>query len=171
MAVVTLSSCGEYTKLMKCTDYEYKYEAAKTYFADGKYTKASTLLMELITILKGSGNAEEALYMLGMCYYNMGDMQGAAQCFNQYISVYPRGVFAELSRFHIGKALYLATPEPRLDQSGTYEAIQQLHLFMEYFPQSSRKEEAQNMIFALQDKLVQKEFINAKLYFNLGNYL
>ena len=42
---------------------------------------------------------------------------------------------------------------------------------MEYFPQSSRKEEAQNMIFALQDKLVQKEFINAKLYFNLGNYL
>ena len=65
MAVVSLSSCGEYNKLMKCTDYEYKYEAAKTYFADGKYTKASTLLMELITILKGSGNAEEALYMLG----------------------------------------------------------------------------------------------------------
>ena len=39
MAVVTLSSCGEYNKLMKCTDYEYKYEAAKTYFADGKYTR------------------------------------------------------------------------------------------------------------------------------------
>ncbi|MBR6538314.1 MAG: outer membrane protein assembly factor BamD [Bacteroides sp.] len=171
LAVVILTSCGEYNKLMKSTDYEYKYEAAKVYFADGKYTKASTLLMELITILKGSGNAEEALYMLGMCYYNMGDMQGAAQCFNQYISVYPRGTFAELSRFYIGKALYLATPEPRLDQSGTYEAIQQLQLFMEYFPQSSRKEEAQNMIFALQDKLVQKEFINAKLYFNLGNYL
>ena len=107
LAVVILTSCGEYNKLMKSTDYEYKYEAAKVYFADGKYTKASTLLMELITILKGSGNAEEALYMLGMCYYNMGDMQGAAQCFNQYISVYPRGTFAELSRFYIGKALYL----------------------------------------------------------------
>ena len=166
-----LTSCGEYNKLLKSTDYEYKYEAAKVYFADGKYTKASTLLMELITILKGTVKAEEALYMLGMSYYNMGDFQSAAQVFMQYINVYPRGIYAELSRFHTGKALYMDTPEPRLDQSGTYEAIQQLQLFLEYFPQSSRKEEAQNMIFRLQDKLVQKEYINAKLYFDLGNYL
>ena len=171
LAVVMLTSCGEYNKLLKSTDYEYKYEAAKVYFADGKYTKASTLLMELITILKGTVKAEEALYMLGMSYYNMGDFQGAAQVFMQYINVYPRGIYAELSRFHTGKALYMDTPEPRLDQSGTYEAIQQLQLFLEYFPQSSRKEEAQNMIFRLQDKLVQKEYINAKLYFDLGNYL
>lgn len=171
LAVVMLTSCGGYNKLLKSTDYEYKYEAAKVYFADGKYTKASTLLMELISILKGTVKAEEALYMLGMSYYNMGDFQGAAQVFMQYINVYPRGVYAELSRFHTGKALYMDTPEPRLDQSGTYEAIQQLQLFLEYFPQSSRKEEAQNMIFKLQDKLVQKEYINAKLYFNLGNYL
>ena len=62
-------------------------------------------------------------------------------------------------------------PEPRLDQSGTYSAIQQLQMFMEYFPQSSKKEEAQNMIFALQDKLVMKEYLSAKLYYNMGNYL
>ena len=47
----------------------------------------------------------------------------------------------------------------------------QLQMFMEYFPQSSRKEEAQNMIFALQDKLVMKEYLSAKMYYNLGNYL
>ena len=42
---------------------------------------------------------------------------------------------------------------------------------MEYFPQSSKKEEAQDMIFKLQDKLVMKEYLSAKLYYNLGNYL
>lgn len=26
-----LSSCGEYNKVLKSTDYEYKYEAAKSY--------------------------------------------------------------------------------------------------------------------------------------------
>ena len=60
-------------------------------------------------------------------------------------------------------ALYLDTPEPRLDQSGTYAAIQQLQMFMEYFPQSSKKEEAQDMIFKLQDKLVMKEYLSAKI--------
>lgn len=169
--VLCLSSCGEYNKLLKSTDYEYKYEAAKNYFAKGQYTKSATLLNELITILKGTDKAEESLYMLAMSYYNQKDYQTAAQTFIQYYTSYPRGTYAELARFHAGKALYLDTPEPRLDQSSTYTAIQQLQMFMEYFPQSSKKEEAQEMIFALQDKLVMKEYLSAKLYYNLGNYM
>ena len=170
-AALLLSSCGEYNKLLKSTDYEYKYEAAKTYFAKGQYNRATTLLNELIAILKGTDKAEESLYMLGMSYYNQRDYQTAAQTFIQYYNVYPRGTFTELARFHAGKALALDTPEPRLDQSGTYAAIQQLQMFMEYFPQSAKKEEAQNMIFALQDKLVLKEYLSAKLYYNMGNYM
>lgn len=171
LSALLLPSCGEYNKLLKSTDYEYKYESAKNYFAKGQYNRAATLLNELIAILKGTDKAEESLYMLGMSYYNQKDYQTAAQTFIQYYNVYPRGIYTELARFHAGKALYLDTPEPRLDQSGTYTAIQQLQMFMEYFPQSSRKEEAQNMIFALQDKLVMKEYLSAKMYYNLGNYL
>ena len=95
----------------------------------------------------------------------------AWKTYTQYYNVYPRGTFTELARFHAGKALFLDTPEPRLDQSGTYSAIQQLQMFLEYFPDSSKKDEAQSMIFALQDKLVMKEYLSAKLYYNLGNYL
>ena len=171
LAALLLSSCGEYNKLLKSTDYEYKYEAAKNYFAKGQYNRAATLLNELIAILKGTDKAEESLYMLGMSYYNQNDYQTAAQTFTQYYNVYPRGSFTELARFHAGKALYLDTPEPRLDQSGTYNAIQQLQMFLEYFPNSAKKDKAQNMIFALQDKLVMKEYLSAKLYYNLGNYL
>lgn len=170
LAVLLLSSCGEYNKLLKSTDYEYKYEAAKSYFAKGQYNKAATLLNEMIAIMKGTSNAEESLYMLGMCYYNDADYQTAAHTFTQYYNYYPRGIYTELARFHAGKALYLDTPEPRLDQSGTYTAIQQLQSFIEYFPQSSKKEEAQSMIFELQDKLVMKEYLAAKLYYNMGIY-
>ena len=69
LAAATLTSCGEYNKLLKSTDYEYKYEAAKNYFAKGQYNRSATLLNELITILKGTDKAEESLYMLGMSYY------------------------------------------------------------------------------------------------------
>ena len=171
LIAIAFSSCGEYNKILKSTDYIYKYEAAKNYFAEGQYSRAATLLNELITILKGTDKAEESLYMLGMCYYNQEDYQMASQTFMQYYNVYPRGTYTELARFHAGKALYLDTPEPRLDQSATYNAIEQLQLFVEYFPQSPKKEEAQQMIFELQDKLVMKEYLSAKLYYNLGNYL
>jgi len=171
LAAMLLSSCGEYNKLLKSTDYEYKYEAAKNYFAKGKYSKSATLLNEMITILKGTDKAEESLYMLGMSYYNQKDYQTAAQTFITYYNSYPRGTFAELARFHAGKGLCLDTPEARLDQSGTYKAIQELQMFLEYFPNSTKKSEAQNMIFELQDKLVQKELLSARLYYNLGNYM
>ena len=170
-AALGLTSCGEYNKLLKSTDYEYKYEAAKSYFAKGQYNRAATLLKEMIAILKGTDKAEESLYMLGMCYYNEQDYQTAAQTFILYYQVYPRGTYTELSRFHAGKALFLDTPEPRLDQSSTYKAIDELQMFMEYYPQSAKHQEAQQMIFELQDKLVMKEYLSAKLYYNLGNYM
>lgn len=171
LALFVLSSCGEYNKLLKSTDYEYKYEAAKNYFAKGQYSRAATLLNELITILKGTGNAEESLYMLGMSYYNQKDYATASQTFMAYYNAYPRGIYTELSRFHSGKALYMDSPEARLDQSGTYQAIRELQMFLEYFPESLKKSEAQEMVFALQDKLVRKELYSSELYYNLGNYM
>ena len=170
LAATVLSSCGEYNKLLKSTDYEYKYEAAKNYFAKGQYNRSATLLNELITILKGGDKAEESLYMLAMSYYNQKDYSTAAQSFITYFNTYPRGQFSELARFHAGKALFLDTPEPRLDQSSTYKAIQELQMFMEYFPTSSRRQDAQQMIFDLQDKLVMKDYLAAKLYYDLGSY-
>lgn len=170
MAVV-FSSCGGYNKLLKSTNYEYKYEAAKTYFAQGKYTKAAALLEELITILKGTDKAEESLYMLAMTYFNQESYAVSSHYFVTYYNTYPRGVYTESARFQAGRALFLDTPEPRLDQSNTYKAIQELQLFMEYYPQSPKKQEAQDMIFKLQDKLVAKDYLSAKLYYDLGNYM
>ena len=165
-----LSSCGEYNKVLKSTDYEYKYEAAKAYFAKGQNSRAATILEELIPIMKGTSNGEESLYMLAMTYYNQGDFVTASHYFNTYYTTYPRGTYTELARFHSGTALYLDTPEPRLDQSSTYKAIDELQMFLEYFPTSNRRDIAQNMIFELQDKLVEKEYLSAKLYYDLGSY-
>ena len=164
-----LSSCGEYNKVLKSTDYEYQYEAAKSYFGKGQHSKAAVILEELISILKGTEYGEESLYMLAMTYYNQGDFISAAHYFNTYYTTYPRGTYTELARFFSGKSLYMDTPEPRLDQTSTYRAIQELQMFIEYFPSSNRREQAQNMIFELQDKLVEKEYLAAKLYYNLGS--
>ena len=165
-----LTSCGEYNKVLKSTDYEYKYEAAKSYFGKGQNTKAAAILEELITILKGTDKAEESLYMLGMTYYNQGDFITASHYFSTYYNTYPRGTYTEQARFYSGKALFLDTPEPRFDQSSTYKAIQELQMFMEYFPASNRHQEAQQMIFDLQDKLVMKDYMAARLYYDLGSY-
>ena len=162
---------GEYNKILKSTDYELKYSYAKKYFNAKQYSKSATLLDELVTIFKGTAYAEESLYLLAQSYYGQKDYQTASQYFETYYTTYPKGEFTELSRFYSGYGLYLDYPDPRLDQSQTYKAIEQLQLYLEYYPQSERAEEAQNIMFELQEKLAYKELMATRLYFNLGTYM
>ncbi len=170
LAVSVLSSCGEYNRVLKSADYEYKYEAAKAFFTEGSYTKTATLLEELVPILKGTSYGEESLYMLAMNYMNQGDYVTASHYFNTYYTTYPRGQYTEEARFNCGRVLYMNAPEYKLDQSSTYSAIRELQVFIEFFPSSPRRLQAQDMIFELQDKLVEKEYQTAKLYYDLGAY-
>ncbi len=170
-----MSSCGNFTNLYKHKladkDYDYLYEAAKEYYVTGQYSQAITLLNDVITILKGSDRGEESVFMLAMSYLKEKDYAIAAQSFQQYYTSYPRGVYTERARFYAGKALWISTPESQLDQADTFKAIQELQLFLEFFPNSIYRAEAEKIIFDAQDKLVEKEYDAAKLYYNLGTYL
>lgn len=169
-----VSSCRSSNSLgneYKDMDIDYMYETAKAYYLDGNYNKASDLLETMVTMLKGGDKAEESIMLLAMCYYNSKDYETASQYFKLHYSNYPRGEYAEYSRFYSGKSLYMDITEPELDQSGTYVAINELQLFMEYFPLSKYRDEAQDLIAKMQDVLVKKEYLSAKLYYDLGDYM
>jgi len=166
-----LCSCAhEFNKVYKSDNYAYKYEYAKECFARGKYQQAITLLNDLIAIEKGTDNGEESLYMLAMAQYGDKDYESAAQAFKKYYSSYPKGIYAEEANFYVGQSLYMSTPEPRLDQSSTLQAISALQNYLDLYPDAKRKTEAQDRLFELQDKLVKKELYNAQLYYDLGGY-
>lgn len=171
IVLALFSSCAtEFNRVFKSPDYRFKYEYAKECFANGKYTRAIALLQEVVTALKGTENGQESLYMLSMAEYNNKDYATAAEYFKKYYSSYPRGTYAEQAKFYAGKSLYMCTPEPRLDQSDTYEAIKLFQEFLDLFPTSAMRDEAQSRLFELQEKLVRKELYSAQLYYNLGGY-
>lgn len=171
VSAMLLTSCAnEFNQVYKTSDYSYKYEYAKECFMKGKYTRAVTLLQDLVTLQKGTDNAQEGLYMLAMAQYLGKDYESAAATFKKYYSSYPKGVYAEMAQYYIGQSLYMSTPEPRLDQSQTVAAISAFQDYLDLFPDAKYKETAQNRLFALQDKLVQKEFYSAQLYYDLGQY-
>ena len=169
-ALLFTSCANEFNKVYKTNDYSYKYEYAKECYALGKYTRASTLLQGLVTLQKGTDNAQESLYMLGMAEYNSKDYEGAAATFKKYFSSYPKGAYAEEAEFYAGMSLYNSTPEPRLDQSQTVNAIAAFQEYIDLFPDGKERSQAQQRLFELQDKLVQKELYSAQLYYDLGQY-
>ena len=170
MTLLLCSCAGEFNKVYKSTDNEYRYEYAKEAFAMGKFQQAATLLEEIITIKKGSEAEQESLYMLAMAQYCNRDYEAASATFKKYISRYPRGIYAESAAFYVGQTLYEESPEPRLDQSPTIGAMNAYQQFLDLYPDSKLRPAAQERLYELQDKLVQKELLSAELYYNLGGY-
>jgi len=168
---VLLSSCGEYNKLLKSQDPELKYSYAKKYFNQKKYVKSATLLEEVVQYFRGRSEAEESLYLLAQSYYGQKDYITASEYFKSYYNTYPKGEFTELARFYGAYGLYLDSPDARLDQTQTYEAQSQFLMYLEYYPQSERAKQAQDILFELQEKLAYKEYLSARLYYNLGTYM
>ena len=169
-ALLMCSCTSEYQAVSKYGDNEMKYEFAKEAFARGKFQQASQLLQEVVTMKKGSDEAQECLYMLAMAQYSNMDYEAASETFKKYTTSYPRGLYAEPAYFYIGQSLYQSSPEPRLDQSPTNGAITAYQQFMDLYPDSHLRPQAQERLYELTDKLIQKEFLSAQLYYNLGGY-
>lgn len=165
-----LISCGNYNKLQKTNNYDYKYEAAKQYYFEGQYNRASLFLQDVIATFKGTNKGEESLFLSGMSSYKARNYNAAISFFRKYYQSYPRGLYTEKAHFYCGMSLYKNIPEVKLDQSATYEAISEFQEFLELYPGSVLSAEVQEIIFKLQDRLVEKEYLSAKLYYDLGSY-
>lgn len=168
---ITLTSCTDYSNILKTANYEFRYEAAKEYFIKGQYGKCSTILAEIVTSFKGTSRGEECLYMLAMAEYCNHSYDVSYNYFKKYYQTYPKGTFVEYARYYAGRSLYESVPDTRLDQSATADAVKEFQNFLDYYPYTKLKPQTQQMIFALQDKMVEKEYQAAKLYFDLGNYM
>lgn len=170
LVLTMLSACSEYSAVLKSNDYEYRYEAAKALYADGHYRQAAELFSMLLAPLKGTSYGEESLYMLAESNLRAKDYESAAMFFKKYYQVYPKGHYMEMARFNSGYSLYKQVADIRLDQTNTMEAIREYQDFLDYCPNTGLKEQTHAVIYELQDRLVEKEYLSAKLYYDLGTY-
>ena len=81
LALTVMSGCSGYNKILKASDYNTKYSLAKTYFMEGHFTSCSSILEECVAYQRGTAQAEESMYLLATCYYNLEDYLSASQYF------------------------------------------------------------------------------------------
>ena len=163
--------CGEYQQILKSKDPDVKYQKALMYFENQQYVKAQTLLDEVTSYYRGTDRAQDVLVYLSRSYMGQKDYLSAAEYYQAYIRNYPKGRYIVEARFQVGHCYYLDAPDARLDQTDTKKAIEFYTQFIELYPESPYAEQAYKEMNELYDKLAYKEYLSAKLYYNLGTYL
>lgn len=169
--VFTLFSCSEYQKLLKSNDADLKYAKAVEYFDKEDYMRATTLFEEISKYYHGTERSERILNYIARSYMGQKDYYTASEYFKVYARTYPKGRFIQETKYMIGYCYYLDSPDARLDQTSTFDAINAFQEFVDIYPENERVPEANKLLDELNDKLAYKEFLNARLYYNLGTYL
>jgi outer membrane protein assembly factor BamD len=165
-----LSSCTGYEKLLKSNDYKLKYDKAVEYYEDGDYVRASRLFDQIVSIYRGTTKADTVYYYQAYSYYHQRDYILGGHYFYNLAENYPGSVYSEEADFMTGYCFYKQSPRPSLDQDNTIKAITAFQIFIISYPASRRVEEAHKFILELQDKLVEKSYMSARLYYDLGDY-
>jgi len=165
-----LFSCSEYNKVVKSTDYEYKYKKGIEYYEAGEFTRASELLQSLVYAFRGTSRGDDLFNYCAKSALAQKDYILSGYYFKNIVDQYPRSEFAEEAQFMIGYCYYKESPSSKLDQDVSHKAIDALQLFINVYPYSNKVEEANILIDEMNEKIVYKSFLNAKLYHDMAYY-
>ncbi len=167
---LVLASCKGYEKLLKSSDYQLKYDKAFEYFANEDYVRSATLFEQIASVYRGTTKADTIHYYRAKAYYNQKDYTMAGHYFGELVRTFPLSPFADESDFLNAYCFYMLSPRPELDQANTYSAINAFTLFIINNPRSPKIEEARSLITEMNEKLVNKSYLSARLYYDLGDY-
>ncbi len=170
VSLLILSGCKGFEKVVKSSDYVQKYETAKGMYDMGEYYKASVLFDQIANIYRGTNKADTVYYYQAMSYFMQADYLMAGHYFETFSQTYGASSFVEDADYMTAYCYYEMSPRPELDQTNTELAIQYFQKFVSRFPKSDRRAEALGYIAELQDKIVEKSFISARLYYDLEDY-
>ena len=169
VSILTIASCSNYEKLLKSTDYNLKYTKALEYYQKKDYARAVSLFEQVVNVFRATTKGDSVMYYYAKCYYGEEDYLMAGHYFKEIAENYARSPFVQESSYMVGYCLYMDSPRPSLDQENTTNSIQEFQKFIYKNPDSKYVPECKRLIEEMHNKLAEKAYLNAKLYYHVGS--
>lgn len=167
---VLLSSCSEYQKVLRKDDMGKKYAFADSLYQKGKYRKGLKLMEQIVPSYRGKPQGEKLMFIYANTFYNLEDYYSAGYQFERFTQAYPQSDSIELAAFKSAKSFYQLSPRFSLDQKDTDKGLEKLQEFINAYPNSDKRMEANELVSELRQKLEKKEFHTAKQYLHVEDY-
>lgn len=170
ISLVVFGACSGFEKVVKGTDYNLKYAEAKRYYDRGDFYKSQVLYDQIAPVMRGTDKADTVYFFQAMSYFKQADFLMAGHYFESFSKIYGASPFLEEADYMAAYCYYENSPRPELDQQYTNMSLQSFQKFLMRHPNSDRREEALEYIDEMREKMVEKSFISARLYFDLEDY-
>ncbi len=171
ISLICLQSCKTQFEEVRTSNDPVKILAsANKYYEDEDYLKAQALYELVIPFYRGKKEAEDLFYKYAYTYYNQNQFILAAHYFNSFSNTFYNSPKKEEMSYMSAYSNYLMSPNYKLDQEPSRNAINELQTFINTFPSSPRVDECNILIDEMRLKLETKAYNEGKLYYQLQNY-
>lgn len=164
------ASCSGFEKILKSKDYDFKYKKALEYYKKGDHYRYTTIFEQLAPIYTGTQRADTVEFYFAIGNYKQGDYILAGHYFDKFRKTYPRSVFTEEAEYMYAYCYYESSPRPELDQDNTQAALIAFTEFVSRYPNSDKDAKVVKILAELKEKLIEKSYLSAKLYYNISEY-
>lgn len=158
-----LSSCASSKPEYKM-DLQVNFDRGVELFEKEKYYKAIDFFTFVVFNSPGSEIADDAQLYLGNCHFGLKEYIVAVDEYKRLINRWPASELVETARYKSAQALYELSPHYTLYQENTEAAIIEYQSFIEDYPGSEFRDEAENTVKELKVKLAQKVYDSGMLY-------
>ena len=163
-------SCSEYQKILKSDDAGKKYVYAESLYKEGKYKKALNLMEQIVPVYRGKPQAEKLMFMYANTFYNMEDFYLSGYQFERFVTTYPKSDSTEFAAYRSAESYYKLSPKFSLDQKETYQGLEKLQDFINKYPNSQYRVDANEKVSELREKLEKKDIEIARQYLKIVEY-
>lgn len=164
------ASCSQYQKVLRKDDIGKKYAFADSLYKNGKYRKALKLMEQVVPVYRGKPQAERLMFIYADTYFKLEDFYTAGYQYERFTQAYPQSDSTEVAYYRSAKSFYRLSERYSLDQKETYRGLEKLQSFINTYPNSDKREEANNLVAELRTKLEKKQFETAKQYYRIEDY-
>jgi outer membrane protein assembly factor BamD len=167
--VLLLTGCTHKKPINNLSADEF-YEKAMIDFQNDRYNKAITNFKNVIFQYPGSDKMESAQYYIGESYFSMKKYADAINEYSFLINSFMGSSYYEDAKYKTALCYYHLSIKSILDQTDTKKAEELLKEFIEQYPGSKYREEAEEMIKCCHIKYIKKTLDSGKLYYKIGKY-
>jgi outer membrane protein assembly factor BamD len=151
-------------------DAEDQYTVAKREYDAKHWDRAVVELQKLVFNHPGAAFVDSAQYLLGMAYYNQKEYPSAILEFNKILYSFPTSLLADDAAFLVAKSDFEMAPKAELDPTNTEKALEEVRRFLDDYPQSDRRPDAEELLNQCLTKLAKKAYQAGLLYYKRGRY-
>ena len=169
-SLLIFASCGGPYKAKRVSLPDEKLALAQKYFDRGRCGRAAAEYKDFLATFAGDERSDFAQYRLAESYRLDGDYALAAVEYRILITDYGYSEYVDAAFFLEAVCHFRQAQRSERDQTESYNALNKITRFLQLFPDSPRREEAEAARDEIHDRLGRKDFLNAKLYYRGKHY-